>query len=235
MKPVSRPPRTPSRLPDSLDRQVNLYALAAAGASAHRQLNTCGLAVSVAGVSLLGLAHSAEAKIVYTKTHRVISGAYLHSVYRLNFTRHTAPPDFSLWAREGDNGITYTSLGLTPERSGGGAIGKGPYASALHRGSRIGEDRDFLTANARLAYAGRSWRGPWVNVNNRYLGLKFQIKGRVHYGWARMSVSVGNGQFLKAVLTGYAYETVPNKPITAGQTKSADDERTLGRLALGRK
>jgi len=35
-----------------------------------------------------------------------------------------------------------------------------------------------------------------------------------------------------AILTGYAYETIPNKLIIAGQTHGRD-EATLGRLAQG--
>jgi hypothetical protein len=57
------------------------------------------------------------------------------------------------------------------------------------------------------------------------------------------------GAFIKATLTGYAYETVPNKPITAGKTKGLDEASieepnaaltmstpepaTLARLAMG--
>jgi hypothetical protein len=58
-------------------------------------------------------------------------------------------------------------------------------------------------------------------VTNRYLGLQFIIHGRIHYGWARLSVERAN---LTATLTGYAYETIPNKPIIAGKTKGVADE-----------
>jgi hypothetical protein len=61
--------------------------------------------------------------------------------------------------------------------------------------------------------------GQFFNVSDRYLGLKFVIKGKFHYGWARFSVIVGGGK-ITAALTGYAYETIPNKPIVAGRTKS---------------
>jgi hypothetical protein len=44
---------------------------------------------------------------------------------------------------------------------------------------------------------------------------------------------------VSATLTGYAYETIPNKPIITGQTKSQDvitqQPETLGELARGRK
>ena len=60
-----------------------------------------------------------------------------------------------------------------------------------------------------------------LGVTNRYLGLEFQIKGRTHYGWARLTFEDG---VLSATLTGYAYETIAGKSIRAGLTKSTAHE-----------
>ena len=89
-----------------------------------------------------------------------------------------------------------------------------------------------------VAYYWRSYqslnRGYWFNVTDRYLGLKFVVNGNTHYGWARLSVSSG---FVTATLTGYAYETIPNKSIITGKTKGADivtiQDASLGHLARG--
>jgi len=69
--------------------------------------------------------------------------------------------------------------------------------------------------------------GYWANVRNRYLGLKFEINGQIHYGWARLSVQ-RQQYHLTATLTGYAYETIPNTEIKAGQTSGGDDESSAG-------
>jgi hypothetical protein len=81
------------------------------------------------------------------------------------------------------------------------------------------------------------WTGPWVNggkgVTDRYLGIKFKISGKFHFGWARFTIKT-HGRNFTATLTGYAYETIPGKGIIAGETK--DDDPTpssLGSLALG--
>ena len=76
--------------------------------------------------------------------------------------------------------------------------------------------------------------GNWFpNVKNRYLALTFIVNGKKHYGWARVSVqSTEHPLTLTGTLTGYAYETIPNKPIKAGQTHGRD-KATLGRLAQG--
>jgi hypothetical protein len=39
------------------------------------------------------------------------------------------------------------------------------------------------------------------------------INGETHFGWARLNVTAAAGANIKATLTGYAYETVPDKPI----------------------
>lgn len=64
-----------------------------------------------------------------------------------------------------------------------------------------------------------SARKSWHYRQARYLGVAFQIKGKTHYGWMRLSHSSGAG----ATLTGYAYETIPGKSIKAGETKGSDD------------
>jgi hypothetical protein len=79
--------------------------------------------------------------------------------------------------------------------------------------------------------------GDWANVKDRYLGMRFLVgSGKYHFGWARLSVSCSrNG--ISPTLTGYAYETIPNKPIIAGKTKGPDvitvQPATLGHLAAG--
>jgi hypothetical protein len=89
-----------------------------------------------------------------------------------------------------------------------------------------------------MSESGGSWgSGPWGTIKGHaYLGVRFAIKGKVHYGWARLG-PVSRWRPAKALLTGYAYETIPNKSILAGQTKAPDvitvQPGSLGRLAQG--
>ena len=113
------------------------------------------------------------------------------------------------------------------------------FASALYRGAKIGPGQAFYGRKGAIM----AWRqcpvgctrclsgGEWWDVTNRFLGLKFKIKGKTHYGWARLSVHL-NGTNITSTLTGYAYETIPNKPIITGKTKEAAPA-TLGALAMG--
>jgi hypothetical protein len=123
--------------------------------------------------------------------------------------------------------------------------GTGACAVGVANGKTIGPNHGFRTVNAYLdAYGGSGSHVtcPWADEHVHYLGLKFSIQGKTHYGWARFQQQFRGGtQGLTLLLSGYAYESVPNKPIVAGKTKGADvvtmplDTGTLGHLALGRK
>ena len=78
--------------------------------------------------------------------------------------------------------------------------------------------------------------GSWVFVKGRYLGFAFIIDGKEHFGWARLNMNYFAYDELAEVL-GFAYETIPGKPIIAGDTghstQASVEPATLGALALG--
>ena len=118
------------------------------------------------------------------------------------------------------------------------------YAAALKVGAFIGRRQKFVAARSgeMMASVQQSdtvfykYYGQWYNVTNRYLGLKFKIHGKIHYGWARLNVFF-HGFTLTGTITGYAYETIANKRIIAGKTKVEDGGAaappSLGHLARG--
>jgi len=220
-------------------------------ASLVHDLNLYCLGATAAGVATLALAQPAQAKIVYTCTDVVISPYGVH-LYNLDLN-HDGKTDFVLQTKF----YSTTNQSAGTQRliaSGAGGNGVENHAAALKAGKWVGPHQNFENLGVMASdwgSAGASTsvkRGPWVNVNNRYLGLTFKIKGKIHYGWARLSVQAETGRFyLQATLTGYAYETVANKPIVTGKTKGANDETpvafaaprqalpkaTLAALALG--
>jgi hypothetical protein len=113
-------------------------------------------------------------------------------------------------------------------------------AAALHEGGIIGPKRAFSAQANCMAYGFRSSinvsDGAWAHAKNLYLGFEFVIDGKEHFGWARLSF----GQFVfreLGIITGYAYETIPGKPIIAGDegnsAQNSTTPATLGALALG--
>ena len=53
----------------------------------------------------------------------------------------------------------------------------------------------------------------WEDKSDKYLGLKFYINGKAHYGWVQLDISSAT----QWVIKDYAYNSTPNKPILAGQ------------------
>jgi hypothetical protein len=232
MKRSARRTRTPSNLSESVHRKLNAYTLVA----------------SAAGVGMLALAWPSEAKIVYTPAHHVIHPNNYYS-FDLN---HDGIVDFAIrnsLVSTGD--FVHDDLWAVPFGRNGveGRGGNSGGAYALARGALIGPKQPF-SAKLMLTYVyGYICLAQWCNATNRYLGLKFLAQGKVHYGWARLSVVEIKGQGeVTATLTGYAYETIPNKPIIAGKTKGPDEigdlqrswlhntvppSATLGELAAG--
>lgn len=227
--------------------------------SFNRRLTTYAQVASAAGVSVLALAAASEAKVVYTETNQVTNSSYPLYI-DLN---HDGIKDFLLRTSfyAGSSGLV-VALNASGYRNAdnlvaGRRLSRSSYffsaASALPAGARIGPKGNFSVRLPFLAEelfdgvgSQNSDVGPWAGhgkgVQNRYLGLKFVINGEVHYGWASLSVTLGHHrQFddVSGTLTGYAYETVPDKPIIAGQITGPDvitmQAETLGGLALGRK
>ena len=206
--------------------------------STERLLRSYALAASAAGVGALALAAPAEAKIVYTPAHHVIKHG---GSFKLDLN-HDGITDFTFKLSVMTNCSTFISrLVALPAAAGNGVegwTGFQPYASALKSGHKIGGSRYFpgqQMASVDAGPGGTYEIGSFVNVKDRFLGLKFKIKGKTHYAWARFNVQVAN-LAVTATLTGYAYETKPGKAIKAGQTKGADIERqagSLGDLASG--
>jgi hypothetical protein len=180
-------------------------------------------ATAAAGSGILGLAQPAEAQIIYTPAHVTIG--YKGS-YSLDLT-NDGTIDFILKDEVTANCSTVVDALMAKAALGNAIEGQAfrsiNLANALKAGETIGASQGFvspsvgaLMGEAYVSGGGFGHFGNWLHVVNRYLGLRFQINGETHFGWARMTVSVNVGT-LQSVLTGYAYESQPNTPIVAGQ------------------
>jgi hypothetical protein len=223
-------PRKTANLSRSVNQQLNMYALAA----------------GAAGMSVLAWTQPAEAKIVYTPTHHVVGK---NGRYKLDLNNDKMA-DFILVNTHGCNtDYCVDALSAIPTNNNAVEGARGflsiPYASALKPGAPIGSQAHFSGKLMASTQSSQGSLGRWLHVTNGYLGLKFTLKGQTHYGWARLTVQALGRAFIKATLTGYAYETIPNKTILAGHTKGpeeiaeaslttlAPNPATLGLLATG--
>jgi hypothetical protein len=217
-----------------------------------RQLNSYALAAGAAGVGLLALTPSADAKIVYTRSNiqiKIDGGLVGLDLNHDGINDFTFSNLFSVQraAHAQSDAYSFSVLNVAPAQSANRVYevqsnGR-PCAAALKIGVTIGPKSPFEPTDSGLVMAFGSNGGgascPWRPVMQAYLGLKFDIKGKSHFGWARIKRISTNGGGFPAVITGYAYETIPNKPIVSGRTKGVDDGAgepdTLGDLALGKK
>jgi hypothetical protein len=217
--------KTPAKLSEPVQRRLNMYALVA----------------SAAGVSFLASIQPAEAEIVYTKTNKIIAP----NTTALVDLNHDGIVDFKITntfvSATSNGGGAAGGLFAIPARQHNGVLGhtvpmRG-YASAFFANVPIGPPGQFLNGAGTMAATfttgglqarnpfgpPRSCSAPWANVSDRYLGLKFEINGQAHFGWARLSVGCSVG-VVNATLTGYAYETVADRPILTGKQKGSDED-----------
>ncbi|MBK7851317.1 MAG: T9SS type A sorting domain-containing protein [Bacteroidetes bacterium] len=59
--------------------------------------------------------------------------------------------------------------------------------------------------------------GNWINVSGNYLPLKVQVGTDFFYGWIKLGVLIGQNT-VSITIYEYAYNSIPNQPILAGQT-----------------
>ncbi|MGA9965059.1 MAG: hypothetical protein WBQ10_07630 [Terriglobales bacterium] len=181
MKKLRQPRKTSCDLPDSVNRRLNMYALAA----------------SAAGVGFIASTQSTEAKIIYTPAHVTIR---LHDSYKLDLN-HDGIADFTILNTSYHNTSTWFYRLSEKAAQGNGVEASNSHtfqqelAEALRRGARIPGSHAFYHKPALLASAvynpgGTFSGGNWVNVSGRYLGLRFKLKGQPHYGWVRLTVQV---------------------------------------------
>jgi len=207
----------------------------------NRQLGLYSLAAAAAGVSMLALAQPAAAEVVVTKKTIPIPIVPFGS-------KETVEISIA------DNGIENFAFQLYNDTRGAGSIsdrglngwgesqpdgvvcGGSFYAKALSlpRGAKIGSkdncfsNYDVLIEATESGNSGRYSRGYWgVKVKDRYLGVRFPIDGKTHYGWIRLTVTIdlqSHGPFMSAKITAYAYETEANKTILAGTAEESAAE-----------
>ena len=215
--------------------------------SVHQHLNMYARAATAAGVGILALTPSANAKIIYTPANIPITPNV--GLIELDIN-NDGVNDFGF-------SFTYKLPGGTHHLIAEPAGKKGRIWSirttktfrshhycvaAVQSGSTIGAHSPFEKKHSPLLmdWGSRGTYGcPWtyLNVGGKgfaYVGLKFRVKGVVHFGWARVKM---NGSLSAPTITGYAYETVGHKPIIAGNTTAPDVVTRrpvmLGHLARG--
>ena len=202
-----------SLLDEVLERRMLLYVLAAGTA--------------LAGASI------AQAKVVFTRTNIV----YRSSTIQIDLNNDgNIDFDFGVsesgWCGSMSNGYCnhfLDALGLQPSNQIEKGLNRGQ--AALMAGANIGPGDVFANSGYMVlvctAPSCAGTHGSWINVADRFLGVKFLINGQVHYGWIGFRRVGEKLSPFTARFSGWAYETEPNKPIRAGDRGESDDSASV--------
>jgi hypothetical protein len=210
--------RQRKNLSHGVEHQTKMYALAA----------------SAAGVGMLALAQPSQAKIVYTPANIQINvgGGLVYLDLNNDGVNDFQFYDvFSVQLRGASDAHSFSYLTVAPVQKSNRVYAVksngGLCAAALPKGVKVGPHSPFQPGDSNLGMAFQSNSGgascPWRPVMQAYLGVKFVVNGKTHYGWARIKRITSKYAGFPAVITGYAYETIPNKPIIAGKIHAVDD------------
>lgn len=218
-------------------------ARALASESLNNRLASYALAAGAAGVGLLAAASPLQADILPGTPQSATITPSSTLTLKLDGSSFVFSDKFSA---AGTQFLSNTgALKVTGQvlASTGGPI-------ALSAGAKIGPSGNFLNGGTlAAAYAdvtnGKASAGVFSAGNfgaagDKFLGLKFDINGQAHFGWAELNVTQSQAQ-ITAQLLGDAYEACANTAIAAGATSSGPcsvpstvpEPGTLALLALG--
>ena len=240
---------TAKTISQNLNRNVSVYATVAAAA----------------GVGVLALAQPANAEVVITKKTIPIpitpegqtlvpislsnNGVNDFSFSLYSFAYHSAFRSLRIRDLEGGAVVAHTSAGHVPSALAlvrGAKIGPSAHFSSGKSAAIEDSHANFGYTNSGKFFYSKDIFGKWGNnPKDRYLGVRFLISGQTHYGWIRLTVTTAAHEPISATITAYAYETVANKRILAGESGASTSAATvenkmeqpaqasLGMLALG--
>jgi hypothetical protein len=189
--------------------------------SVHQHLNMYARAATAAGVGILAMAPPAHAKIVYTPANIPIPVNAGWIALDLN---NDGINDFEFSNTTLPGGTHKLDVEPAGKKSRIWAVESRwhpfPCAAALQSDTTVGGQSPFEKKHSLLpmAWGARSTYGcPWTYVQAyrtfAYLGLKFRVKGVVHFGWARVQMN-GVGQTDNITVT-------PTKPSATSRLSPA--------------
>ncbi len=165
-------------------------------------------------IFFLFIAFNTQAQVVYTDVN---PDSLVSSQYELDLN-NDGIPEF-LIEKTTDGGIDIVqATGLSNQDSIIGYYAGFPaitgYPSALSSnevidGASTFVDEGVMGGNHALIMEDADWPDGF----NRYLGLKFNISGAAHYGWAKIKISA---DYVAFTITEYAYNATAGAAINSG-------------------
>lgn len=94
--------------------------------------------------------------------------------------------------------------------------------------TQMEEGEIFQTSNENYGYTGvfslqndcsQFGGGSWSNGDTNYLGFRLQEGDNYYYGWVHVTYKSSYNEYVELVIHSFAYCTIPNQVISAGQTE----------------
>ena len=187
---------------------------------------------SVTGAFVL-VASSANAAVIYTDVNPDVT-VIGSGTYNLDLNNDLTA-DFSIEVSSSSFGSTSRIRNLYAGRigySGNNAVARNAsyYGALLNTNVSVNASLAWAPYRQTLArsyfrsssysgsmYTYSSMNGPWLNATDKFIGLRFEIAGQTHYGWARLDTRLDStgGEF---TIKDYAYESFSGVGILTGDT-----------------
>jgi hypothetical protein len=229
----------------ALQKGYNMKMAQRLSNSVEYRLGRYALAASTAGAAFAALVPPVNAEIIYRK----VDVELRHGGSTLLDINQDGETDFAFkFIPVSDGNASYLSVKGEGVNSVVSFLSRGRnWAAALVDGAEIGpftgpHAAPMLSAGGSATHFSYGPWAPGTSQNfSRYLGVRFEIAGKMHYGWVRLKIdplctSCRNGDKNSGHIVDAAYESVPDKSIIAGKSKGPDDmtqQFTLGYLASG--
>lgn len=173
----------------------------------------------LAFASCVAAANSANSQIIYTD---VIPDdtLFVNDAYALDLNNSGGSPDFGVFISSSSGS---QSAVLAPDLSGNNwvaghpGIGSEYFASAFNAGQTIGPTQNWYYSQSYMFMVfqgGLSFFGDWIDVTDKFGGLKIMDGANQYYGWVRMDVQT---QPFGVIVKDYAYNSIANTPLAAGE------------------
>lgn len=207
-----------------------------------QQLHFYAVAASAAGVALLACVAPADARIICGQPGLLLQG---NETFPVNPAKQQYAP-FNLaqtwtYRKSCDATTCWTSLWnrafFTPNTAGANAmLASNSFPAALSPGAEIGPSGRFgkgksygllFTYGNIGSGTANHHKGNFDFGTNGYVGYKFSIAGKDHFGWARLDAELSQKKTTTKLQT-FGYETVPGRGLRAG---ACDD---VGQLSESR-
>jgi hypothetical protein len=167
-----------------------------------------------------------NAQIAYTDVNPDVTINTNGGVYALDLNNDGITDFNIIFATLIFSGQTNKYINITP--LGANKVGTDyVYPSALPLNTLI-DDSSFTWLSNTQPLISRIWfqiprtggwiwqyRGNWNGVSDKYVPLQLDLSSQKFYGWARLDAAIGTPSF---TVKDYAYNSIPNQPILAGQT-----------------